>query len=92
MGFEPFPELAGSKIPRIEEKTEAMIEAVHDCAISEGVIDPYLDGCIDGWREGCIERGTERCTERGTEREASTRSTGRDETRPRVVRGAVVRF
>lgn len=80
MGFDPFPELAGSKIPRTEEKIEAMIEAIHDCAISEGVIDLYLEGCIV-----CV-------AERGTERGTSRRSTGRDETRSRVVRGAVVRF
>ncbi len=80
MGFDPFPELAGSKMPRTEEKIEAMIEAIHDCTISEGVIDPYLKGCIEG------------VAERGTERETSMRSSGRDETRPRLVRDAVVRF
>ena len=67
-------------MPRTEEKIEAMIEAIHDCAISEGVIDPYLEGCI------------ERVAERGSKRETSMRSTGRDETRPRLVRDAVVRF
>ena len=67
-------------MPRTEEKIEAMIEAIHDWAISEAVIDPYLEGCL------------ERVAERGTEYEPSTRSAGRDETRPRVDRCAVVRF
>lgn len=76
VGFDPFPELAGSKIPRTEEKIEAMIEAIPDWAISEAVIDPYLEGCLED----------------GTEYEASTRPAGRDETRTRVDRCAVVRF